>query len=128
VSALTDDRLRRRARHVVSEIQRVSDTVAAIGAGDWDTVGSLFGDSHRSLRDDYAVSCAELDAAVETAVAAGAVGARMTGGGFGGSAVAIVPEDRLATVGEAVLTEFAARGFRSPLLLRVLPSGPARPC
>ena len=86
VEALADDRVRRRARHVVTEIQRVRDTVAALAAGDWDEVGRIFDASHVSMRDDFEISCPELDCAVAVAVQAGAVGARMTGGGFGGAA------------------------------------------
>jgi galactokinase len=70
--------------------------------------------SHASMRDDYEISCVELDLAVETARAAGAVGARMTGGGFGGSALALVPAERLAGIGAAVEAAFAAEGLTAP--------------
>ena len=83
--------LRRRTRHVVTEIERVRATVAALHAGDLAEVGRLFDTSHASLRDDYEVSCAELDVSVEAARGAGALGARMTGGGFGGSSIALLP-------------------------------------
>ena len=86
-----DDETFRRARHVVTEDQRVLDTVAALRAGDHQTVGALMSGSHRSMRDDFEISTAELDLAVEVAVGAGALGARMTGGGFGGSAIALAP-------------------------------------
>jgi galactokinase len=69
----------------------VAAAVAAIERADWAAVGGLFVASHASMRDDFEISCPELDAAVEAALEAGAVGARMTGGGFGGSAVALVP-------------------------------------
>ena len=88
---LSDDLLRRRTRHVVTEIERVRATVAALHAGDLAEVGRLFDASHASLRDDYEVSCAELDVSVEAARGAGALGARMTGGGFGGSSIALLP-------------------------------------
>jgi galactokinase len=106
---------KRRARHVVSENARVEAFVAAIATGDWTGAGALMTDSHRSLRDDYEVSCAELDVAVDSALAHGALGARMTGGGFGGCAIALVPDDRVAAVmrgwGEqAVLTAEPAGG------------------
>jgi len=82
--------LNRRARHVVTENQRVLDGVGALRAGNTGDFGRLMIDSHRSQRDDYAVSIAEIDALVDAALDAGAVGARLTGGGFGGSIVALV--------------------------------------
>jgi galactokinase len=75
--------------------------------------------SHRSLRDDYEVSCAELDVAVESAVAAGAVAARMTGGGFGGSALALVPVAAAGAVASAVADAFARNGFAPPSVFAV---------
>ncbi len=128
LDSLPDERLRRRARHVVSEIARVDDTVDAVRAADWSRVGELFAASHASLRDDYEVSCAELDVAVEAAVSAGALGARMTGGGFGGSAVALVPAEALPVMAEAVDAAFADRGFAPPRPLVADPSGAARRC
>ena len=122
VEALPDDRVRRRARHVVTEIGRVTDTVAALGRGDWDEVGRLFDASHRSMRDDFEISCPELDCAVAIAVQAGAVAARMTGGGFGGSSVAVVPDERVEAVMRAVDAAFVLEGFRSPVHLRAVPS------
>jgi galactokinase len=126
VGILENDRLRRRARHVVSEIARVEDTVAALEAGDWSGVGRLFDTSHASMRDDFEISCEELDAVVDTASAHGAVGARMTGGGFGGSAIALVPADRVATVCDAITAEFAARGWTPPSVLPAPASASAR--
>ncbi|MGZ8744671.1 MAG: galactokinase [Nocardioides sp.] len=125
VEALRDGRLRRRARHVVSEIARVTEVVAAIEAGAWADLGPLFAASHASMRNDFEISCAELDTAVGTAVEAGAHAARMTGGGFGGSSVALVPEERFDAVVRAIDTAFAASGFRPPSHLRVEPSGSA---
>ena len=125
VEALTDDRVRRRARHVVTEIQRVTDTVAALRRGRWDEVGRLFDASHRSMRDDFEISCPELDCAVAIAVQAGAVAARMTGGGFGGSSVAVVPDERVDAVMRAVDAAFVLEGFRSPQHLRAVPSAGA---
>ena len=96
------DPLNRRARHVVTENQRVLDGVAALRAGDIARFGALMNDSHRSQRDDYEVSIPEIDALVESAQRHGAIGARLTGGGFGGSIVALVPsaayDDWLAKV------------------------------
>ena len=85
----------------------------------------MFAASHASMRNDFAISCAELDTAVGTAVEAGAIGARMTGGGFGGSSVALVRQERFDAVVRAIDTAFAASGFRPPSHLRVEPSGPA---
>jgi galactokinase len=126
VGSLADDRVRRRARHVVTEIQRVTDTVAALDRVRWDEVGRLFDASHRSMRDDFEISCPELDCAVAIAVQAGAVAARMTGGGFGGSSVAVVPEERVEAVMRAVDAAFVLEGFRSPVHLRAVPSAGAR--
>jgi galactokinase len=125
VRELTDERVRRRATHIVTEIQRVTDTVAALGADDWPEVGRLFDASHRSMRDDFEISCPELDCAVAVAVQAGAVAARMTGGGFGGSSVAVVPDERVDAVMRAVDAAFVLEGFRSPVHLRAEPSGGA---
>ncbi len=107
-------RLLRRARHVVSEVARVDAFVQALRDDDWSALGPLLVASHASLRDDYEVSCEELDLAVDTAGQAGALGARMTGGGFGGSAIALVPLERVQAVQAAVTTAFAAQGWRSP--------------
>jgi len=125
VEGLADERIQRRARHVVSEIQRVTGTVAALRANDWVEVGRLFDASHRSMRDDFEISCPELDVAVAVAVEAGAVAARMTGGGFGGSSVAVVPEERVDAVTRAIDTAFALEGFRAPGHLRAVPSAGA---
>lgn len=114
-----DGVLLRRARHVVQENTRVLAAAAALQSGALDRVGALFAASHRSLRDDFEVSCPELDLAVDAALAGGAVAARMTGGGFGGSVVALVPGTRVGDV-EAACTA-AARAAGAPLpLVRVL--------
>lgn len=127
VDALEDERVRRRARHVVTEIERVSDVVEALAAGDWPAVGALFLASHASMRDDFEISTPELDAAVAVAVEAGAVAARMTGGGFGGSSVAIVPDERVEAVMRAVDATFVLEGFAPPAHLRAVPSAGAGP-
>lgn len=114
------------ARHVISEIQRVKDTAAALKAGDFITVGKLFVQSHQSLRDDYQVSCPELDTAVAAALKAGALGARMTGGGFGGSAIAIVHLDQTETVIAAVEHAFAEAGFNQPHFIHTTAGAGAR--
>lgn len=111
---LDDEKLRRRVRHVVGENARVLATTLALAAGDLANVGGLLSASHASLRDDYEVTVPELDVAVEAALAAGAEGARMTGGGFGGCVLALVDTKRRDAVTHAVTEAFAARGFTAP--------------
>ena len=110
---------------MVTEIDRVRHTVTAVEAGDWQEVGRQFLASHVSMRDDFEISCPELDVAVGSAVAAGAVGARMTGGGFGGSAIAVVAAERLDAVMRAVDAAFVAAGHRAPAHLRAEASAAA---
>ncbi len=126
LARITDERVRRRAQHVVTEIARVSETVEALSAADWTRVGSLMMASHVSMRDDFEISCDELDAVVETATAGGAVGARMTGGGFGGSAIALVPTERVEEVRAAISGVFEAHGWRAPSYLPARASDAAR--
>jgi len=114
LAKLSDDVLRRRARHVVTEIARVRAAVDALRAGDLAEVGRLFDASHASLRDDYEVSCDELDVSVEAARSAGALGARMTGGGFGGSSIALLPAGSVDGARRAVLDAFADHGWDEP--------------
>jgi galactokinase len=123
---LSDHRVRARARHIVSEIERVRKTVALLLEGRVHEVGSLFNASHSSMRDDFEISCAELDLAVEAATTHRALGARMTGGGFGGSAIALVPAERAAEVTSAVTHAFADKGFGRPDCFEVAAGGPAR--
>ena len=125
---LPDDVSRRRVRHVVTEIARTQDLVSLLRAGRASDVGPLMDASHASLRDDYEVSATELDVAVEAARHAGALGARMTGGGFGGSAIALVPADRADAVAEAVAAAFARAGLGAPGFLLAVPSAPAGAC
>ena len=126
LAALPDERLRRRARHVVTEVARVDLAVGALERGDVAGLGPLFSASHASLRDDFEVSCEELDVVVDTAVEHGALGARMTGGGFGGSAIALVPEDLVEAVEQAVARTFTDRGWRAPGMLEGPPGAGAR--
>lgn len=114
-----------RVRHVVTEIERVRQAAAALRGGRPEELGALFRASHASLRDDFEVSCAELDVACEAAEAAGALGARMTGGGFGGSAVALVRSGTEQSVAEAVVAAFDARGFTAPRFLQLATAQPA---
>jgi galactokinase len=123
---LSDPVLRRRARHVLTENRRVEDTVRLLRDGDVSAVGSLISESHRSLRDDFEVSWPEADQAVQAAESAGALGARMMGGGFGGSVLALVPGDRAALVRDAVAAAFAGRGWGQPEFLDATPSDGAR--
>jgi galactokinase len=123
--ALGDPGLRR-ARHVVTENARVLEAVGLLRAGELDRLGPLLAASHASLRDDYEVSSPELDTAVDAAVAAGAVGARMTGAGFGGSAIALVATDAAGRVGDRVRDAFAAAGFGPPAVEAVTASDGAR--
>ena len=114
-----------RARHAVTEIQRVKDAVSALRANDFITVGRLINESHFSLRDDYTVSCVELDVAVDASLAAGALGSRMVGGGFGGSAIALIKVDQMENVKEAIKQAYAAKGFKAPRFFTSLPSAGA---
>ena len=123
---LPDNQIRARATHIVTEIERVRQTVALLRAGHMPDIGPVFTASHASMRDDFEISCAELDVAVEAATAHGALGARMTGGGFGGSAIALVPADRTAAVTSAVIQAFADTGFGAPSCFAVTAGGPAR--
>ncbi|WP_295012927.1 galactokinase [uncultured Microbacterium sp.] len=117
----------RRVRHVVTEDQRVLDTVAALTDQGPRAIGGLLVASHVSMRDDFEISTPELDLAVETALAQGAVGARMTGGGFGGAAIALLDRSLVAPVSDAVHAAFAAAGHAAPHVFTVTPSaGPRR--
>ena len=114
-----------RARHAVTEIARVKDAVAALKASDFTTLGRLINESHISLRDDYTVSCPELDVAVDASLAAGALGSRMVGGGFGGSAIALIKADQIESVKEAIKRSYAEHGFKAPRFFTSLPSAGA---
>jgi galactokinase len=126
LAALPDERVHRRVGHVFTEIDRVRRAVDLLEADDFPALGTTMTASHESLRDDYEVSCAELDVVVDTALAQGALGARMTGGGFGGSAIALVPTGALDDVGCAVEAAYDARGWAAPGFLTALPSAGAR--
>ena len=129
-AALGNERLAARTRHVVSEIARTRAFIELLDEGPLEgtrlaVAGALLNDSHDSLRDDYEVSCEELDVAVEAARGAGAHGARMTGGGFGGSAIALVDADAVTGVAQAVAAAYAERGWEPPHFIRSLPGAPA---
>jgi galactokinase len=109
-------------RHVVTENQRVLDTVDLLRDGRITEIGPQLDASHVSMRDDYRISTDELDLAVDSARQAGALGARMTGGGFGGSAIALVRESDVDTVGRAVKAAYEAADLRQPRLFTAVPS------
>jgi galactokinase len=117
--------LRRCPRNCVTENGRVLQTVDLLRADKYGDIGPLLSASHASLRDDYRVSCDELDVAVEAAESAGALGARMVGGGFGGSAIALVQADGRAEVEAAVTAAYAARSFTAPRMFTAVPSAGA---
>jgi len=121
-ASVMDETTFRRVRHVVTENSRVIETVRLLRERGPQAIGELLLASHASMRDDFEISVPELDTAVEAAMSGGAIGARMTGGGFGGAAIALVPRDRLDTVTDAVTASFAASGFRAPRVFTVQPS------
>lgn len=111
---------------MVSEIQRVRDVVAVLRADHPEDIGAFLTASHRSLADDYDVSCPELDAAVDAALAAGALGARMTGAGFGGSAIALCRLGEVAAVRDRVRRAFDGSGWATPDVWPATPAAGAR--
>lgn len=117
----------RRARHVLTENRRVLDCVAALESADFTTVGALWTASHASMRDDFEITTGHLDLIAETAEKAGAFGARMTGGGFGGCVIALVPDERVTAVGEAVARAVSAAGCPEPTITRTHASAGAGP-
>jgi len=125
IEGVEDRRVRRRARHVVTEIERVRRTVDAIETSDFAAIGEYFAASHASLRDDFEVSCPELDLIVETLTSSGAIGARMTGGGFGGSAVSLIASEHIDKAAEDVRRAFVDQDWKTPQFLKVAPSAPA---
>ena len=116
----------RRVRHVVTENQRVLDAVAGLDAGDHELLGKLMTASHVSMRDDYEITEPSVDLAVTTALAAGALGARMTGGGFGGCVLALTRADQVDSTAAAVGTAFADAGLGTPVTFLGRPSAGAR--
>lgn len=115
-----------RVRHIITENARVRDTIRHLDHGTLDGLGDVFAASHQSLKDDYEISCPELDAAVAESYGAGALAARMTGGGFGGSALAIVPAEHLARLTKNVTERFDRDGFHPPHIFTTAVSGGAR--
>lgn len=122
-----DEETFRRVRHIVTENARVLAVVDALRDSGPRSIGALLAESHASMRDDFEISVPELDLAVSTAVAAGAIGSRMTGGGFGGAAIALVERGDLSSISRSIHDAFAAAGFTEPATFEVLPSqGAAR--
>ncbi|MYR03308.1 MULTISPECIES: galactokinase [unclassified Streptomyces] len=121
-----EEEIRRLVRHVVTEDERVERTVALLRAGTPRAIGPILTEGHASLRDDFRISCPELDLVVETALAHGALGARMTGGGFGGSAIVLTGTADVPSLTEALETAFAAAQFKAPRVFEAVPSAGAR--
>lgn len=121
-----DDETYRRARHIITENGRVLDTVSALKAEGPRAIGDLLVASHVSMRDDFEISCPELDLAVDTALLAGAVGARMTGGGFGGAAIALVESADADNLIARVEAAFADAGYHAPVCFSVIASEGAK--
>lgn len=124
-SGLLDEVTFRRVRHVVTENDRVLQTVELLADRGPAAIGHLLDASHASMRDDFEISCPELDLAVDISRAAGAIGARMTGGGFGGAAIALTPAADERKVRDAVVHAFAEAGFTAPDIFTVSPAAGA---
>ena len=125
-AALLDGQTYRRVRHIITENQRVLDTVAALRTSGAAAIGPFLDESHLSMRDDFEISTPELDLAVSSAQDLGAIGARMTGGGFGGAALALVRNDDAGRVAEGIARSFARAGYTAPHIFPVTASGGAR--
>ena len=121
-SGLLDEETFRRVRHVVTENDRVLQTVELLASEGPRAIGPLLDASHVSMRDDFEISCRELDLAVETSRSNGAIGARMTGGGFGGAAIALTPLEAEQQVRAAVVQAFADAGYTAPDIFTVTPA------
>ncbi|MDT7839449.1 galactokinase [Streptomyces justiciae] len=121
-----DEEAVRLVRHVVTEDERVEKVVALLEAGETRAIGPVLVAGHASLRDDFRISCPELDLVVDTAMSAGALGSRMTGGGFGGSAIVLADVADVDTITKAVEEAFAAAGFTAPRVFEAVPSPGAR--
>jgi galactokinase len=115
----------RRARHILTENQRVLEVVAALGDSDFEAVGQILVKSHASMRDDFEITTDHIDLIAETAVRAGALGARMTGGGFGGCVIALVGADRTTAVSDAVRLAVGRAGYVEPTITRTEAGGGA---
>ncbi|NEY33765.1 galactokinase [Streptomyces sp. PRKS01-65] len=121
-----DEEVRRLVRHVVTEDERVERVVSLLESGRTGEIGPVLTEGHASLRDDFRISCPELDLVVDTALAEGALGARMTGGGFGGSAIVLARAADVETLTKAVQEAFARAGLTAPRVFEAVPSAGAR--
>ncbi|MEG8279399.1 galactokinase [Streptomyces sp. AHA2] len=121
-----EEEVRRLVRHVVTEDRRVERVVSLLESGETRGIGPVLVEGHASLRDDFRISCPELDLVVEASLSAGALGARMTGGGFGGSAIVLAEEADVDAITKAVTEAFAAAGFTAPRVFEAVPSAGAR--
>jgi galactokinase len=128
LTAVTDPVDARRAHHVLTENQRVLDCVAALTNSDFAKAGRIFTASHASMRDDFEITTEHIDLIADTATRAGALGARMTGGGFGGCVIALVPSDQAPAVGAAVRRAVRDAGFQQPVISRTRAATGAGPC
>jgi len=126
LARLDEDELRRYVRHVVTKDERVLRTVELLRAGDTAAIGPLLTASQASMRDDFQITIPELDVAADTLVEAGALGARMTGGGFGGCVIGLVPTELVEAAGAAVEAAYARAGFRPPASFVAHPAAGAR--
>jgi galactokinase len=127
LARLDDDELQRYVRHVVTEDARVLDVARLLDADRLTDIGPALTASHSSMRDDFQITVPEVDTAVEALLDAGALGARMTGGGFGGCVIGLVPDDGVDTAGDAVRQAFSDAGFGEPVLFTASAEAGARP-
>ncbi|MGW1398934.1 galactokinase [Streptomyces sp. NPDC002405] len=121
-----EEEVARLVRHVVTEDERAERVVSLLESGDIRSIGPILTEGHASLRDDFRVSCPELDLVVDTALASGALGARMTGGGFGGSAIVLTESSDVPTLTQAIEQSFTDAGHRTPRVFEAVPSAGAR--
>jgi galactokinase len=122
LSRLEDPEVRALVRHIVTENHRVERVIAHLEAGEVREIGPILTQGHASLRDDFRISCQELDLVVDTALSAGALGARMTGGGFGGSAIVLTDVATSPTLTRSILKAFASGGHAEPGIFPATPS------
>ena len=125
LAQLADDEMQRRVRHVVTENARVQAAAEVLRAGQVADLGPLLDASHASMRDDFEITVPTVDLAVESARAAGALGARMTGGGFGGCIIALLPTGQSDAVAGRIAQDFSAAGFGTPAGFAGVPSAGA---
>ncbi|MFJ8271038.1 galactokinase [Streptomyces sp. NPDC094154] len=121
-----EEEVARLVRHVVTENARAQRVVSLLESGDTRAIGPILTEGHASLRDDFRVSCPELDLVVDTALASGALGARMTGGGFGGSAIVLTDSAEVPSLAKAMEDAFTKAGDTAPRVFEAVPSAGAR--